>query len=173
MKRMFTIVLFLAILTLPILLSQSGSNSQQQSARFPSARTSKDGDIWLNWDRSRRMGFIHGFREGTDQGHRLGCSAAMDIFVPHEGPIYEPGDSLARCLKAQMLLSRDLEHYEKEITSFYEQFQTDREIPLSVMLWLLSDSMRKSAPEIHECYVAGAIGECKPSADGKATPSIK
>jgi hypothetical protein len=173
MSRSTIFVTFSTIVALAILVSESSSSGHQQSAKFPSARTSKDGDIWLSWHRSQRIGFLDGFRKGFKEGHQSGCNAAIDIFIPGAGPIDSPASPYARCFDAQMRLSGPLDQYEKEITAFYQRYPSDREIPLPAMLWLLSDSVRATIEEIHQCYLSGPMGECKLGERKKVAPLVK
>lgn len=170
MRRMFFTILLVGTTAAGFHLERVRSQAEpSQITRFPAAKLSRDGDQWLEWDSSRRLGYIQGYREGSRQGHSDGCGAAMEIFLK-PGPVEEPANPQARCLQARMELSETESFYARQITDYYARFPSGREIPLSIILWLLSDSMQKTPEEIQQCYSNGPIGECKPSASKPAWP---
>jgi hypothetical protein len=126
----------------------------EQATRFPSARTQKDGDLWLAWDKSARDGFVRGYLSGYKNGHNEGCGEAIRFFVP-DGTVLKGPDPVAHCENAQSLFSQKPDHYAEEVTAFYTTYSKDREIPLPMMLWLLSDQENRTPERIHEWYLNG------------------
>jgi len=127
---------------------------QAGRARFPEARTSKDGEIWLIWSVDRRAGFVDGYIKGRHDGHNAGCHAAFRILLPKEGVVSEPTNPIRGC-------SAEEEHFTKgqvldyvdEITTFYEQYPSDRDVPLNNVLDLISDKERRTGGQIHQWFL--------------------
>jgi hypothetical protein len=135
-------------------MTQPSPVNSAQTTRFPSARVQKDGDNWLGWDESERKGFIRGYLSGYKSGHNQGCGEAIAFLVP-DGTISHGPDPKAQCENSQFFFPHNADHYVQLITSFYQMYPTDREIPLPMMMWLLSDQQNKTPAQIHEWYVSG------------------
>jgi hypothetical protein len=151
--RKFSIAAILC-LTLCVAVWRARGGIPEQTTRFPSARTQKDGDLWLAWNKSMREGFVRGYLSGYKDGHNEGCGEAIRFFVP-EGTVLKGPDPDAHCENAQSLLSQEPDQYAEQVTTFYTTYSTDREIPLPMMLWLLSDQQNKNPKQIHEWFVNG------------------
>jgi hypothetical protein len=128
--------------------------SSQQTTRFPSARVRKDGDEWLAWQTVERRGFVRGYLVGYKDGHEGGCADAIGFLVP-DGTVIRGPDPRAQCINTQSYFPRNSDYYATAITSFYETYPAEREIPLPMMFWLLSNQMDRSPAQIHEWYVNG------------------
>jgi hypothetical protein len=141
-------------LTLCVAIWRVAGGIPQQTTRFPSARTQKDGDLWLGWDKSAREGFVRGYLSGYKTGHNEGCGEAIRFFVP-DGTVIKGPDPDAHCEKAQSFFSHKPDSYVEQVTTFYMTYPTDREVPLPLMLWLLSDEQGKAPEKIHQWFVNG------------------
>lgn len=126
-----------------------------QTTQFPSARTQRDGDIWLAWSKLAREGFVRGYLSGYKTGHNEGCGEAIRFLVP-DGTVIKGPDPDAHCESVQSLFSQSPAHYAELITTFYATYSKDREVPLPMLLWLLSDQQSKSIQQIDEWYTHGA-----------------
>lgn len=146
--------LVLSLLAVVWQMTRPSSVDSAQTTRFPSARVQKDGDNWLGWDESGRKGFILGYLSGYKNGHNEGCGKAIRFFVP-DGTISHGPDPRADCENSQSFFPDTPDHYAQLITSFYQTYPGDREIPLPMMLWLLSDQENRTPEQIHEWYVNG------------------
>ena len=144
----------LAFVSLVCVGSPPKARPSSQTTRFPSARTQKDGEQWLLWDALERKGFISGYLSGYKSGHNEGCGQAITYLVS-QAPASKGPDPRAFCENAQLAFSEDKAHYIKTITEFYNTYANDREIPLPMMMWLLSDQQNKNPTQIHEWYVSG------------------
>ena len=126
-----------------------------QTTQFTTARAQRDGDVWLAWDKLAREGFVRGYLSGYKTGHNEGCGEAIRFLIP-EGTVIKGPDPDAHCESVQSLFSQSVAHYAESITTFYVTYSSDREVPLPMLLWLLSDQQSKSIQQIHEWYIHGA-----------------
>ena len=129
------------------------SQTNSRKIHFPNARTSKDGDIWLQWDRSHRLGFVEGYLRGNHDGHEKGCLSAQEV----KSETSKTETSLlgmTQCLKTEKSFSGPVDIYANKITEFYQQFPSDREIPMIYVLTFLSDEDKKDFKQIHQWYLS-------------------
>ncbi len=131
--------------------SQATSGS---AVHFPSARTSKDGDTWLAWDKTQRLAFINGYVQGNRDGHQKGCGRAEQLIVSNAGTSSALNGLLKRCLASKASFTMSLDHYEESITTFYQEYSPDREIPMRLVLQFMSDDSRKTPEQIHAWFVS-------------------
>jgi hypothetical protein len=120
-------------------------------ARFPGARTSKDGEMWLGWSADKRIGFVDGYINGRRDGHYAGCDAALRVLFPQPPGTVIPNNPWGRCADAADTFTKgEPTDYSDEITSFYQRFEADRDVPLDQVIHCLSDKQRQSADQIHQ-----------------------
>ncbi len=148
--------LLLSAAMIPVhLAGRAEGRESGQTVRFPGARTSKDGEIWLGWDVGRRTGYVDGYINGNRDGHNAGCHAAFHIFLPKEGIISQPTNVISRCFAEEVHFTKgQAPDYISEITKFYEQYPSDRDAPLNYVLELISDRERKTAEQMHQYFLA-------------------
>jgi len=145
----------LIALSIPVLLScysGSGQGKPTELVHFPNARTSRDGEIWIKWNESRRQGFIDGYIQGRRQGYQKGCGNAEQILSQKGTSIQS--DLLAQCLGGGSGFTAPLDRYQEEVTAFYEKYSADREIPMTDVLRFLSDEYNKTPEQIHKWYIS-------------------
>jgi hypothetical protein len=158
MQLKITVIAIGFFLCAAILLGHPGRTERRESGqavRFPSARTSKDGEIWLDWGVDRRTGFVDGYIKGRRDGHNAGCHAAL---APNPGITSEPTDAARRCFaEEEKFTTVQVLDYVDEITSFYKQYPSDRDVPLNYVLDLISDRERKTSQQIHQHFLAPSV----------------
>lgn len=141
------------VMCLPVLFAcYSGKGQETPRVHFPNARTSQDGEIWMKWDKSQRVGFIDGYIQGRRQGYQKGCGTAGELFS--QRAVDTTYDLLGHCLGSEKGFTAPIERYEEEITEFYKKYPTDLEVPMTYVLRFLSDEYGKDPEQIHEWYLS-------------------
>lgn len=99
---------------------------------------------------SERHGFVIGFIYGIGRGHKDGCTD-YDEIAQLEFSVKSPEDiPISKCMQRELRFARSFQYYENRITTFYEKYSKDRDIPFSVVFAGISDGMEQSDEEIHE-----------------------
>ena len=117
------------------------AHGQTGSLRFPESRSYSPGKMWLGWTPQERTWFVKGFIVGHDDGYRSGCAAARASFDSKQA-----GSKTGSCLQQRHLFRKDVAFYEQFITSFYDKYPMDRDVPFRVLL-LQADE--KTPDEVH------------------------
>lgn len=140
MKR----VMFWANAVVYLLLGMAlQAQEQAGSARFPESRSYSPGEIWLGWTSDERTGFVRGFITGHGDGYQSGCRAA-ETNSADSGSASGDFDS---CLQQRHLFRKEVQFYQQFITSFYNRYAMDRDVPVRVLL-LQADE--KTPEEVHQ-----------------------
>jgi hypothetical protein len=135
--------------------SYSASQTTSGNAvHFPSARTSKEGDSWIAWDKSQRLSFIDGYIQGNRDGHQNGCGTAEQLIASNAETSNAVNGLLMHCLASKPSFTMSLDHYEGGITTFYQEYPPDREIPIRLVLQFMSDDSRKTPEQMHTWFVS-------------------
>ncbi len=133
--------------------SYSGVDQKTSGVHFPSARTEKDGDTWLIWDKAQRLAFIKGYIQGNRDGHQKGCGTAEQLIAAN-GKASKVINIFKPCLDSMASFTDATGNYEASITSFYQKYPVDREVPMRLVLQFMSDESRKTPEQIHGWFVA-------------------
>jgi hypothetical protein len=156
--------LILAYSFLPLLLC-GGCSTEPQSAsgaaRFPAARTRQEGHEWLKWTRSNRTAFVAGYVKGKEEGCLDGCSDAEHVAAQATDAAALTSGLLLQCHQACDAFTQPADVYGDAVTSFYEKFPSDQDIPITYVLQLLSDKNRKSSEQIHAHYSSMGRGSIR------------
>src|SRR4029077_14359154 len=147
------LLVLLVSLFMPLVLG-----SQEFTKGFPTDRTRGEGKMWTQWDESQRKGFVWGYIWGLERGYHNGCkelSSALPSPVtidPLNGP--DPlKNPLLECMLKTPVFSKGFEYYVTQITTFYETYPQDRDLPLRQLFAQLADSSsNKTLEQIHSWY---------------------
>ena len=138
-----------------IVLTCSYSAAAQASSgtvHFPSARTVKDGDLWIGWDKVQRLAFINGYIQGNRDGHQKGCGTAEQIVAG--GVVSKVMNELVtHCLKSEAF-TKSPDNYAESITNFYQEYPQEREVPIRVLFQLMSDESGKTPEQMHAWFAS-------------------
>jgi hypothetical protein len=117
-------------------------------------RTPAQGKLWLGWAPAERERFVLGYLWAYHLGF---TSACRDYFESSPPPTLSSTENspLQKCMLQELHYSEDVKHYVRRITSFYERFPGDTDLPLSWILQALSDSEGKTPDEIHAAWSRG------------------
>lgn len=139
---------FLLLFSCTLLAQATGS---QFHPRYISEKRPGQGKLWLDLPPERRLGFVEGYTFAYHKAHHQACLFAYDL---NPGPPLKLGDKslLQQCNDTDLQFSKSLEYYESQITSFYEKYPTDIDVPLAWLFQALSDSEHKSLEEIHQAW---------------------
>jgi hypothetical protein len=153
MKRLIVLGTFIALGLIVFFICQTQVTKQMRhkSARFPAARTVQEGEVWLNWDVSMRVGFTNGFVQGFRRGARNGCSTATQILKPiSESTKESVKDPESRCVNDVLSFTKGASYYESELTAYYKRHPEDQDVLIEQLLQLLSDSSTENLEQFHE-----------------------
>jgi hypothetical protein len=117
---------------------------QDGPLRFPESRSYSPGKVWLEWTSAERTGFVKGFIVGHGDGYQSGCRIAETDRI---GSPKKADDEFDPCLQQRHLFRKEIPFYENYITSFYNRYSLDRDVPLRVLL-LQADE--KNPEEVHQ-----------------------
>lgn len=131
-----------------------GQTNLGQTVHFPSARTEKDGDTWIIWDKAQRLAFIDGYIQGNRDGHQKGCGTAEQLIAANAGAKKVINGLLKRCLESKASFTKAPDDYEESITSFYQEYPQDREVPMRLVFQFMSDESGKTPEQIHAWFVS-------------------
>jgi len=131
----------------------------------PTTRDKVDpGTEWLAWSAAEREVFVRGFIEGYWNGSGAACKLADDLSEVGEqhrvgeGPRARCENRLKQYTKIKTLDSGfDFGAYTSVITDFYSKHPEYKNIPESYLLSLLSDQDYKSADQLYQMALKGAI----------------
>jgi hypothetical protein len=118
--------------------------AQGGALRFPESRSYSPGKVWLGWSSAERTGFVRGFIIGENDGFRRACAISQASELRQA-----TGDD--PCLKEQHLFHKDLPYYEKFVTDFYNEYSTDRDVPVRVLVVSADD---KTPAQVHQWLAA-------------------
>ncbi len=129
------------------------------------------GGEWLSWSPEQRATYVNGFITGYLQGSHSACEVAEELFGK-PGKKYRledehhPSDMpSARCLARMETYSKakytesgpDPGAYTDVITEFYTKHSEYRGVPFFILMKLLSDRNYKSADQLYEMALKGAL----------------
>jgi hypothetical protein len=137
--------------------SRVGQTASGTTVHFPSARTEKDGDIWIVWDKAQRLAFIDGYIQGNRDGHQKGCGTAEQLIAANADARKVFNGLLMHCLESEASFTRSPDDYEESISSFYQAYSQDREVPMRLVFQFMSDENRKTPAQIHAWFVSRGL----------------
>lgn len=126
----------------------------QKHARYPIARSTGDGQRWLSWSADQRQTFISGFLAGYALGFRTGCTE-YSFADPPPDALDLSKSPLQKCMLQQLDYSKMPKDYAGQISTFYERYPSDLNVPTTWIVLALSDSENKSLDEIHAAWADG------------------
>jgi hypothetical protein len=143
----------IAVLSYCLFTSLSCSRSQQSreyhSTRFPETRSINEAKLWLHWSRDERLAFVRGFVIGYKDGSFKGCRIALDAFDRYTPSVKVnsqlPDSSI--CFSENSRFDRTVDYYEDSVTSFYQMYPVDDDVPIRVLIEEFSD--HKTPAEFH------------------------
>jgi hypothetical protein len=141
----------LFILCIHLIASPVPVPPQNTGRVYPNDRTGDDGKLWLGWDHAKRQGYVLGYVYGQTRGYRDGCLAFEDA-ARSNSELNLKTSPLQKCMSKEPQYPKDADHYEAQITAFYEQYPTDRNMPLGEIFRLLSDGRANTLDEIHQSF---------------------
>lgn len=115
----------------------------------------------MAWDKTQRLAFINGYVQGNRDGHQKGCGRAEQLIASDANASSAVNGLLKRCLASKASFTMSLDHYEESITTFYQEYPPDREIPMRLVLQFMSDDSRKTPEQIHAWFAS--VGRAHPS----------
>ncbi len=101
-----------------------------------------NGYVWMQWTEDQRSYFMWGYVRGFDFGQTRLCHAVA-------APLHWKLEEMSKCLELNVRYSKETDYYASEITAFYERYPEDRHIPVTTVLYLLSDGEVRSLQQIH------------------------
>jgi hypothetical protein len=129
-------------------------NAPKKNAIYPEPRTSGEGRAWLARNSQQRETFVSGFLEAYTLGFRAGC--LQYSFVDPSGVVLDLNKSLLqKCMLQQLSFGKPANEYVDAITSFYDRFPADSDLPTSWLILAFSDSENKTPEQIDVAWRAG------------------
>jgi len=116
-------------------------------------RTAGQGKVWLAWAPSERERFLFGYLQGYNAGFASGCRKYFDANPPVS--INLKDSPLQACMLQRPQYSKDIKEYTSQITSYYQEFPGDKDVPIVWLLQAFSDSENKTLQEIHKAWSEG------------------
>jgi hypothetical protein len=122
------------------------TSAPRQDVIYPEPRTSGEGRAWRDWNPQQRQNFVSGFLEAYTMGFRAGC--LQYSLADTSGEVLDLNKSpLQKCMLQQLSFGKPASAYADVITSFYDRFPADLDIPTAWLILAFSDSENKS-PEL-------------------------
>jgi hypothetical protein len=121
---------------------------------YPIPRTSGEGHTWLGWNAERRESFVAGFLSAYKLVFRTGC-LEYSFADPPKDALDLDKSPLQHCMLQQLSFSKLPDDYAREITSFYERYPSDSNIPTSWLILAFSDSENKTFEQVHAAWTNG------------------
>jgi hypothetical protein len=137
-----------------LFLSSAQTLAPKKDVIYPVPRTSGEGRAWLGWNAEQRERFVAGFLSAYEIAFRSGC-LEYSFADPPKDALDLDKSPLQKCMLQQLSFSRLPDYYEHEITSFYEKFPSDSDIPTSWLILALSDSENKTLEQVHVAWTNG------------------
>ena len=121
---------------------------------YPIPKTSGEGQTWLGWNVEQRENFVAGFLSAYEIAFRTGC-LEYSFADPPKDAFDLAKSPLQQCMLQQLSFSKLPGHYVREITSFYESYPSDSNIPTSWLILAFSDSENKTFEQVHTAWTNG------------------
>jgi hypothetical protein len=121
---------------------------------YPIPKTSGEGHTWMGWNSERRENFVIGFLSAYQIAFRTGCLEYSFADPPKDALDLEKSP-LQKCMLQQLSFSKLPEYYAREITSFYERYPSDSDVPTSWLILAFSDSENKTFEQVHAGWTSG------------------
>lgn len=149
---MSTRVLY-AVLFLFLGLLWQGASSKRHP-QYIVDRTAGQGKLWMSWAPGERERFVMGYVWAYYSGFRSGCEAYSEFSAPAAIATLEESP-LQKCMLQQLDYSKDANYYQGRITSFYQTYPADSDLPLAWLMQAFSDSEHKTPDEINNAWSDG------------------
>jgi hypothetical protein len=146
-------------ITLSVLMSCDSKpdftpNPAYRSTRFPETRTVSEAKAWLRWRGSERVAFVRGYFIAYRRGVEQGCRLAPEITRPsvRDQACASEMEQLPSRVQS-IFLDEEVTRYASAITTFYEDYPEDDDVPISYLIEELR-FVGKSPVEIHNLLTA-------------------
>jgi hypothetical protein len=120
----------LVLLAIISLLAAQTLAPNKKDAIYPITRTSGEGHTWLGWNAEQRVNFVTGFLSAYAIAFRSGC-LEYSFADPPKDALDLNKSPLQKCMLQQLSFSKLPDNYAREITSYYERFPSDSDLPTS------------------------------------------
>jgi len=120
----------------------------------PIPKTSGEGRTWLGWNAEQRVNFVAGFLSAYQIAFPAGC-LEYSFAEPLKNALDLDKSPLQKCMLQQLSFSNLPDNYAREITSFYERFPSDSDIPASWLILASSDAENKLLDQVHAAWASG------------------
>jgi hypothetical protein len=142
------------IVTMLCFLFFAQASVSKKDVIYPEPRTSGEGQLWLAWNPQQRQNFVSGFLEAYAVGFRAGC--LQYSFADPSGEVLDLNKSpLQKCMLQQLSFGKPANAYAEAITSFYNRFPTDSDVPNAWLILAFSDSENKTPEQIDVAWREG------------------
>jgi hypothetical protein len=143
------------LLSLSLIASSFQDSPPKGHAQYSHYTSTLDGRTWVNWTSNQRQTFVTGYLEGYNLGFGAACIADFDALPQKLTGLNLADSPLQKCMTQQLQFSKGSSHYAEEITTFYEKFTSDAELPVAWLVQAFSDSEHKTLEEVHTAWANG------------------
>jgi hypothetical protein len=115
-------------------------------------RTGGQGKLWLSWSPERRQGFSRGYLWAYHVGFRQACVAYFEANPPEGFHTLLEDSPDHKCMLRELHYSKGPDDYAAQVTTFYEKYPADVDLPIAWLFQAFSDSENKGPEEIHRAW---------------------